>query len=66
MKKLIRLLKTNELSNQKILIFTEFADTARYLKKQLMQAGIEGIEQIDSGTPGSREDVITAESFLKD
>ncbi|SVD49595.1 uncharacterized protein METZ01_LOCUS402449, partial [marine metagenome] len=37
LKKLIRLLKTNELSNQKILIFTEFADTAQYLKKQLIQ-----------------------------
>ena len=58
LKKLIRLLKTNELSNQKILIFSEFADTARYLKKELIQNGIEGIEQIDSGTHGSREDVI--------
>ena len=58
LQKLIRLLKTKELTGQKVLIFTEFADTARYLKRQLDQAGIEGVAQVDSATKGNRADVI--------
>ena len=42
LKKLIRLLKSKELADEKVLIFTEFADTARYLAKQLDEAGIDG------------------------
>jgi superfamily II DNA/RNA helicase len=56
--KLIRLLKTKELAGQKVLIFTEFADTARYLKRQLDQAGIDGVAQVDSASKGNRADVI--------
>ena len=37
LQKLVRLLKSKELAGQKVLIFTEFADTARYLKRQLDQ-----------------------------
>jgi len=58
LKKLISLLKSEELAGQKILIFTEFADTARYLRRQLEAAGIPGIEQVDSGTKGNRAGVI--------
>lgn len=58
LKKLIRLLKSKELAGQKVLIFTEFADTARYLKQQLIAAGIEGIGQVDSATKGNRADII--------
>ena len=58
LKKLIRLLKSKDLANEKVLIFTEFADTARYLKRQLEKAGIEGVEQVDSGTKRNRADVI--------
>ena len=57
-KKLIRLLRTKELTGQKVLIFTEFADTARYLKSQLDKAGIEGVAQVDSATKRNRADVI--------
>ena len=46
------------LADQKILIFTEFADTARYLKRHLDEAGIEGVEQVDSATKKNRSDVI--------
>jgi hypothetical protein len=52
LQRLIRLLKLKELAGQKMLIFTEFADTARYLKRQLDQAGIDGIAQVDSATKG--------------
>jgi ERCC4-related helicase len=58
LKKLIRLLQARELQGQKVLIFTEFADTARYLKRQLDAAGIDGVAQVDSGTEANRADVI--------
>ncbi len=58
LQKLIRLLKSRALAGQKILIFTEFADTARYLKRHLDEAGIEGIEQVDSASGKNRADVI--------
>ena len=40
------------------MIFTEFADTARYLKRLLDDAGIHGVEQVDSATKKNRADVI--------
>nr|MBC8275204.1 DEAD/DEAH box helicase [Chloroflexota bacterium] len=56
---LIKLLKTDSVLRQhKVLIFTEFAETARYLKKQLLEAGINGVEQIDSGIKGDRGKII--------
>jgi len=58
LQKLIRLLKSKELDGQKVLIFTEFADTARYLKGQLDKAGIDGVSQVDSATKRNRADVI--------
>ena len=58
LKKLIRLLKSKDLTNQKVIIFTEFADTARYLRGQLIEAGIKGVEEVDGGSKGSRADVI--------
>ncbi len=59
LKALVRLLKTDPvLREHKVLIFTEFADTAHYLKKQLDQAGIKGMAQIDSGTKGDRSRII--------
>ena len=58
LRKLIRLLKTKALDSQKVLIFTEFADTARYLKRELDKASIKGVEQVDSATKKDRADVI--------
>ena len=58
LQKLVRLLKTKELAGQKVIIFTEFADTARYLKRQLDKVGIDGLAQVDSATKGNRADVI--------
>ena len=58
LKKLISLLKSKELSGEKVLIFTEFADTGRYLVRHLRDAGIDGVEGVDSGTKGSRADII--------
>jgi hypothetical protein len=58
LQKLIRLLKSKELAGQKVLLFTEFADTARYLKRQLDDAGIDGVAQVDSATKTSRAETI--------
>ncbi len=52
------LLKTDSvLKKHKVLIFTEFSDTARYLRAQLDEAGIKGIAEVDGDTKG-RESVI--------
>jgi superfamily II DNA or RNA helicase len=56
---LIKLLKSDPvLKKHKVLIFTEFRDTARYLKEQLDANGITGVEQIDSGTKEDRGKLI--------
>lgn len=59
LKALLKLLTTDRvLKKFKLLIFSEFADTARYLHRELEKAGITGVEQIDSGSKKSRGDVI--------
>ncbi|MFO1262702.1 MAG: helicase-related protein [Rhodoferax sp.] len=56
---LVQLLKTDPvLKKHKVMIFSEFSATARYLATELEKAGIKGIDQIDSGTKRSRSDVI--------
>jgi superfamily II DNA or RNA helicase len=59
LQKLIRLLKSKELAGRKVLIFSEFSDTARYIAKHLAEAGIDGLEQLDSASKKNRADVIT-------
>ena len=56
LQQLLNLLKKHP--NEKILIFTEFCDTARYLYTQLHHAGFRHIEQIDSRRKISREEII--------
>jgi SNF2 family DNA or RNA helicase len=58
LQKLIRLLRTKELAGQKVLIFTEFADTARYLRNELERAGIDGVAEVDSASTANRADII--------
>ena len=58
LKKLIRLLNSKELVGEKVLIFTEFADTARYLANQLKKEGFEDVFAVDSGTKLNRAEVI--------
>ena len=58
LRRLVNLLKTKDLASRKVLVFTEFADTARYLKRQLDEAGIEGVAQLDSASKGNRAQVI--------
>jgi len=58
LQKLIRLLRSKALQGHKVLIFSEFADTARYLKEELQKSRIEGVEQIDSATKKNRVEII--------
>lgn len=58
LKKLIRLLKAKDTTGRKVLVFTEFADTARYLRAQLEKAGIDSVSELDSGRNLDRAAVI--------
>lgn len=54
-----KLLKSDPvLSKHKVIIFSEFMDTARYLYQQL-KGEVTGLEEIDSQSSGGRDDVIT-------
>lgn len=54
-RQLIKLLKTDKvLKSGKLLLFTEFADTAQYLLEQLTAAGIQGVYAVD-GSSGTRD-----------
>jgi len=49
LKTLVKLLKTDPvLSKHKVLIFTEYMATARYLETQLKKAGITNVDEVDS------------------
>jgi len=58
LKKLTRLLRSKDLAHRKVLVFTEFADTARYLESQLRQEGIDSLARIDGGSTTNRAEVI--------
>jgi superfamily II DNA or RNA helicase len=59
LKALIKLLqKDHMLKDQKVLIFSEFMATARYLKKQLDAAGLADVDEVDSATKRNRSDII--------
>lgn len=56
---LIELLRTDTvLTRHKVLIFTEYMATARYLKRQLVEAGIDGVDEVDSCDKRDRGNVI--------
>lgn len=56
---LIRLLKSDtRLKEYKVLIFSEYMDTARYLATELRGADIDGIDEVDSGVKRDRGDII--------
>jgi superfamily II DNA or RNA helicase len=59
LKTLVSLLKKDRvLRKEKVIIFTEFMSTARYLRKQLIAAGIDGVDQVDSAIKRDRAAVI--------
>jgi len=60
LQQLLGLLKSDKLvKGRKVLIFSEFRATARYLAEQLRDAGIADVEQVDSGrNVDNREEII--------
>ena len=58
LKKLLRMLNSKEFTDKKVIIFTEFADTARYIEQQIKAKGITGVDRVDGGTSGKRYDVV--------
>lgn len=59
LQKLIKLLREDDLlKDRKVLIFSEFRDTARYLDRQLQAAGFKNVEEVDSSSKKNRETVI--------
>lgn len=57
--KLIALITEDKIiKGQKILIFSEFRNTARYIADQLKKAGIKNIEQVDSGRNVTNRELI--------
>jgi len=58
---LIHLLQTDPtLQAHKVLIFTEYVATARYLERQLRAAGIGPLDEVDSLSQRNRSDIIHA------
>jgi hypothetical protein len=56
---LLKLLKSDPvLKTHKVLIFTEFMDTARYLKQQLRDEGFGGVDEVDSAVKTDRGEII--------
>ncbi|MCJ7749557.1 MAG: helicase, partial [Armatimonadetes bacterium] len=61
LQQLIQLLQTDTtLRQHKVLIFTEYRDTAHYLREQLEAAGVGPLDEVDSLTRRSRSDIIRA------
>lgn len=59
LRELLKMLKNDPiLKKHKVIIFTEFKDTARYLYQQLTEEGIDGVDVIDGGYKGNRLDLI--------
>ncbi len=60
LQKLIAMLRTDpSLSRHKVLIFTEYMATARYLAAELKKAGIAPLDQVDSASARDRGEIIT-------
>ena len=58
LKKLKRLLKSKELKGKKVIIFSEYKDTARYIFNDLEDSGFEHVEELDSSSTKDRRKVI--------
>lgn len=60
---LIKLLKSDPvLSKHKVMVFSEFADTAEYLREELIEASIAGVEAVD-GSAAARDRVGIVKRF---
>jgi superfamily II DNA or RNA helicase len=61
LKNLVRILREDPLLKEnKVIIFSEYMDTAQYLKKALISEGFENVDEVDSSSPRDRGDIINA------
>jgi len=61
LKSLVKILKENPLlKDNKVLIFSEYIDTAKYLKKELISEGFTNVDEVDSSVARDRGDIIAA------
>ena len=61
LKALVKLLKNDkDLKGRKVIIFSEFMATARYLEKELKAAGLEYVAEVDSARGRDRSQIIRA------
>jgi len=59
LKALVKLLKSDAaIKGRKVLIFTEYMATARYLKQELQKAGIAGVDEVDSNSKRDRTEIL--------
>lgn len=58
LKKLKRLLKSKELKGKKVIVFSEYKDTARYIFNELVESEFEHVEELDSSSAKDRRKVI--------
>lgn len=64
---LIKMLQSDELlSKHKVLIFSEYRDTARYLFRELKKAGIARLVQVDSGNNDRGEAITVFAPYYND
>lgn len=56
--KLLKLLQSRDVAGHKTLIFTEYAHTARYLKRLILDQGIEEVAQFDGSSKEDRRKVV--------
>lgn len=58
-RELKRILTEDErVKNKKVIIFTEFRSTAKYIYHELQNAGFDGLYEIDGQSKGSRHDMV--------
>jgi superfamily II DNA or RNA helicase len=61
LKNLDRILREDQLLRaNKVIIFSEYMDTARYLKEALMSAGFKNVDEVDSSIKRDRGEIINA------
>lgn len=61
LKNLVRILREDaRLKENKVLIFSEYMTTAKYLKEELKLAGFKNVEEVDSSTKKDRGEIINA------
>jgi superfamily II DNA/RNA helicase len=61
LKNLDRILREDPLLREnKVIIFSEYMDTAKYLKAALMSAGFKNVDEVDSSTKRDRGEIINA------